>query len=323
MRNSSTKQLMLWFKDSVVKPTSRSIFQSYAKRYGAAMGLIYVGGYPKSGTTWISKMVAHYLTLPWVGHTHMAFGFPAVVHHHWDYHPTLDHSILVLRDGRDVMVSIYMNVIKGYLAVEESLAELGAVSPGRLVRFHVGRHANLRRRLRYLYGTNFDPWDTASNLPRFIEFEMKKPFIPEAKTPWPRYMSTWMERGKRVTCVKYEDMLDQAGRVLRSLLQVFEEEPKEEDISYVAQRFSFARMTGRMPGEEDRHSFARKGISGDWRNHFSLEACQVFDYYAGDVLIRLGYEEDHVWVQSPFPLAEATVGHVTREGLTDPRLQTT
>lgn len=308
MKNGSTKQLMLWFYDSVVKPASRSIFRFYAKRYGAAMGLVYVGGYPKSGTTWISKMVAHYLGLPWVGHTDIAFGFPAVVHHHWDYQPAFDRSILVLRDGRDVMVSIYMNMVKGYLAVEESLSELGRASPGRVVRSHVGRHANLRRRFRYLYGTNFDPWDTDRNLPKFIESEMKEPFIPEAKTPWPRYVSAWMDRAKQVTCVKYEDMLDQPGLALKSLLRAFDEEPKDEDISYVVRRFSFARMTGRMPGVEDRRSFARKGVSGDWRNHFSLEARQVFDHYAGDVLIRLGYEVDHHWAQASEGVSDADSG---------------
>ena len=29
---------------------------------------------------------------------------------------------------------------------------------------------------------------------------------------------------------------------------------------------------------------------------FSLSACEVFDHYAGDELILLGYENDHKWI---------------------------
>jgi hypothetical protein len=42
----------------------------------------------------------------------------------------------------------------------------------------------------------------------------------------------------------------------------------------------------------------RKGVIGDWRNHFTEEACKVFDQFAGNELIRLGYEKDHSWVQN-------------------------
>jgi sulfotransferase 6B1 len=39
----------------------------------------------------------------------------------------------------------------------------------------------------------------------------------------------------------------------------------------------------------------RKGIVGDWRNHFSEEHRRVFKQVAGDLLIRLGYENDTDW----------------------------
>lgn len=307
MNNGDFKQLLLWLNDSAAKPISRSLMQRYAKHYGATGKLIYVGGYPKSGTTWVSKMIAHYIALPWIGHTYLALGFPAVIHHHWDYHPAFDRSIVVTRDGRDVMVSIYMNLIKGYLATEESLAELGTASPGRLVRRYLGRHAALRRRLRYLYGPDFEPWDVVTNLPKFIDAEMQKPFIPEARTPWPQYVADWRNRSRQATFVKYEDMLERPTIVLSSLIQTgFHEEARSEDISYVVQRFSFTRMTGRRPGEEDRQSFARKGVAGDWVSHFSPESREVFDHYAGDVLMELGYEADRSWVQQQGIVPDAT-----------------
>jgi len=299
MKNSNTKQFLLWFSDSVYKPTSRSIVQLYARRYGKATGLVYVGGFPKSGTTWISRMVAHYLALPMIGHSYLGLGFPAVIHHHWNYHPAFDPSVFVIRDGRDVMVSIYSNmVVKGFCEVENALARLNQVSPGRLIRRYLGRHAVIRRRLYRLYGPRFDPEDVVGNLPKFIEAEMQKPFIPEARQPWPAYVSDWLSRGRKIAFVKYEDMLVQPEQTLTLLMQsLLDEKPRNEDITYTVGRFSFERLYGRKSGEESRH-FARKGIAGDWANHFSLEARQVFDHYAGDLLLELGYETDRDWVRA-------------------------
>jgi hypothetical protein len=39
----------------------------------------------------------------------------------------------------------------------------------------------------------------------------------------------------------------------------------------------------------------RKGIVGDWRNHFTEDHQRVFKEVAGDILIRLGYEKDTDW----------------------------
>ena len=59
---------------------------------------------------------------------------------------------------------------------------------------------------------------------------------------------------------------------------------------------SFEAVTGRERGSESSGDFARKGIAGDWRNVFTRESAEVFEAYAGDVLIRCGYEADNVWV---------------------------
>ncbi len=39
----------------------------------------------------------------------------------------------------------------------------------------------------------------------------------------------------------------------------------------------------------------RKGIVGDWRNHFTEDHRRIFKQVAGDILIRLGYERDTDW----------------------------
>jgi hypothetical protein len=306
MQNSSKKQFLLWLKDSVVQPSMNRASRMTAHRYGAALSQHYVGGFPKSGTTWITRMVAGYMALPWIGATYFAFGMPGVVHHHWDYDPSLARSIYVVRDGRDVMVSTYFNVTKAYMLRKHALSELSPISPARIAGFTVGRFAVLSRRLEHLFGRNFDPADVRRNLPRFIEAEMQKPFIVEARSPWPQHVRKWLDSSDSFTCVKYEEMLaDTRGTMAELLRDYLESEPVETDLDYVVRRYSFKRLTGRERGEESRSSDARKGISGDWRNHFTPESRSIFTHYAGDLLIELGYEPDDQW-QITEPPVEST-----------------
>ena len=54
--------------------------------------------------------------------------------------------------------------------------------------------------------------------------------------------------------------------------------------------------TQRETGTADNTRFVRKGIVGDWKNHFSREAAEVFAGLAGATLVRLGYEPDEQWI---------------------------
>lgn len=58
----------------------------------------------------------------------------------------------------------------------------------------------------------------------------------------------------------------------------------------------FARQSGgRAPGEEDVRSHWRKGVAGDWRNHFSPEHVRAFKQSYDPLLLALGYEKSADW----------------------------
>lgn len=58
----------------------------------------------------------------------------------------------------------------------------------------------------------------------------------------------------------------------------------------------FAKLAeGRGQGQEDVRSHYRKGTPGDWRNHFKEQHKDYFKEHYGDLLIKLGYEEDENW----------------------------
>ena len=58
---------------------------------------------------------------------------------------------------------------------------------------------------------------------------------------------------------------------------------------------SFERLTGRTKGEENTHSHLRKGVPGDWRNHFTPEHVRAFKADYNDLVLKLGYETDPDW----------------------------
>jgi hypothetical protein len=82
-------------------------------------------------------------------------------------------------------------------------------------------------------------------------------------------------------------------RVLRELVG---SEPDLTRLERAVKKNSFEEKTKRARGDESKGNFLRKGIAGDWKNAFTPEAARVFDAYAGDLLIELGYERDHSWV---------------------------
>jgi hypothetical protein len=69
------------------------------------------------------------------------------------------------------------------------------------------------------------------------------------------------------------------------------------------QRFD-AQAGGRKRGTEDPSSHYRKGVAGDWRNYFKGQHIDAFVEQFGDLLVRLGYEEDLRWSARP-ALADA------------------
>ncbi len=247
--------------------------------WGESFPFWYVSEYPKAGGTWFSRMVADYLDIPMPQYTIMPLGCQCVIHNHWMFSPRLRRVFYLYRDGRDVMVSFYFYRMRN-------------------VQQHPNSPFNRRVRARYeqTFGVNFDPDDIWSHLPAFIELEMRKPM--NARINWPTHIAQWcFPRRDNIAYVSYEELLAEPFEAMTRCISKFIDEPIDEQrLQATIDRYSFDRMAGRSRGVEDRSSFLRKGVAGDWRNHFSRQAAEVFDRFAGQTLIDLGYERDRSWV---------------------------
>lgn len=237
----------------------------------ASLPLYVVNEYPKSGGSWFGEMLGEGLGLPFPRNRAPSIG-SCIMHGHYLYRAGLRNVVVVWRDGRDVLTSFYYH---SYFRNDRD--------NGALVN-------QMRKRL------PFDDYrDIERNLPTFIERALTNPIRP--RFTWQRFVSQWRGCDKAMS-VRYERLLEDAeselARVLRELGQPV---PEEGRLREIVESHSFKRKSGRFSGEESNSSFLRKGIAGDWKNCFSREAREVFDFYAGNELISLGYERDHKWVE--------------------------
>ena len=52
---------------------------------------------------------------------------------------------------------------------------------------------------------------------------------------------------------------------------------------------------GRKRGQQDVKSHYRKGVPGDWKNHFTSEHIRLFKDRYNDLILKMGYESDPDW----------------------------
>lgn len=95
--------------------------------------------------------------------------------------------------------------------------------------------------------------------------------------------------------VRYEDLLRDPLDGFHGICDHFEVNLSASQLRKIVERHSFQRATGRAPGQTDEKSFNRKGIAGDWVNHFTPALKEKFKSIAGDALVRFGYEKNNDW----------------------------
>jgi len=114
---------------------------------------------------------------------------------------------------------------------------------------------------------------------------------------------SWSNSSFPVCCIRYEDLIKNPNRILKSALSDLEMDIDDSLLSRIIQKNRFRRLTigrklwkkGRKAGQEDQLSHYRKGIIGDWRNYFTADHKKMFKESTGMLLIDLGYEHDNNW----------------------------
>ena len=197
---------------------SHFITWGLGKRFKKAIPLVFVVGYPKSGTTWACQLAAGYLQLPFPRFPLFPVGFPAVVHGHELVHKDYPSCIYVMRDGRDVMTSLYYHI-------------------QRLV--HRGGARRVPKSQWPIYLEGKDPESVRKNFPRFLETQIPKTI--GCRHSWAYHVNSFLESTHpKLACLKYEDLLSDGARALaEEMSKLNGNEPEYERAQFVLEDFFF------------------------------------------------------------------------------------
>ena len=134
-----------------------------------------------------------------------------------------------------------------------------------------------------------------ANLATFIEHMFSQFKVSGKSINWKSHYKSFEDK-EDVLFLRYEDLLSDPGVELKKTLKHLRvAEVSNESIELAVDSYDFKTLARRSRGEENNYSFLRKGVTGDWKNTFNSKSCETFNRLAGDVLIKLGYEQDHNW----------------------------
>ncbi|XP_044062568.1 sulfotransferase family 2, cytosolic sulfotransferase 3 isoform X2 [Siniperca chuatsi] len=226
--------------------------------------------YPKSGTIWMQEILPLVLNggdltpiqtipnwdrVPWLEEKRLAvvvdqLASPRALVTHFPYHlmPPSFHTskakvIYVIRNPKDVIVSSYY--------------------------FH------------QMAGFLDDPGTFDEFINKFLEGRVMF-------GKWTDHVKGWRhtELGDRIMYITYEEMLQDLPAALGRISDFLGRHLSEETIQKIAQHCSFKNMKAnnmsnfslvpKVHMDPDKSPFLRKGIAGDWKNHFSSELLARF-----------------------------------------------
>lgn len=91
--------------------------------------------------------------------------------------------------------------------------------------------------------------------------------------------------------VKYEDLHADSRSWTEQLLGFLDVDVSEDSVNTCVESGSFKKQSeGRDQGQENRESFFRKGVVGDWRSIFDARTLATFMQLAGPMMKQLGYD---------------------------------
>lgn len=173
--------------------------------------------------------------------------------------PDLWIRFVIIRDLRDTLVSAYFSILFSHQAIANEIIEWREAL----------RNRSEEEGLLYL----MEEW-----LPRSAVIQ-----------------ESWINSGEKI--LRYEDLLQSDLQILEDVIVNQCQLPVSRDaLREIVHAYKFENLThGRQRGVEDRQSHERKGISGDWKNHFTDKVKEEFKNKFGQLLIATGYEKNPNW----------------------------
>ncbi len=253
-------------------------YTKYHDRYG--QHILYVAGLPKSGTTWLEKMLSSFpgftdIMIPGA----VAYEQKHGESHTFDFPPGLfsrfNNALVVLKlhahGSPENFLQLQQNQIN-YVVLYRDLRDV-AVS-------HVF----------YVQHTAYHPEHTI-----YKGLTIKQALLHFGNTLLPQFVQwvdSWYEHDHSPYSymLRYEDLVNDPFEKLGEVAKHYKLNAGEEDIRSIIEKNSFESLSGgRTKGADDNKSFFRKGISGDWKNYFDEEVTALFNQHSEAFNQKYGY----------------------------------
>lgn len=259
-------------------------YHQHGERY--SQKILFVAGLPKSGTTWLERMLASF-----PGYCHFV-PHDAVL---YELRFGESHSYQLPRQLFDRLQK-HLIVMKMHIN--------GSHHNARMLEENQIPYVVLYRDLRdvavsYVHYVRVTPWHPEFQVYQHLTIE--DGLVRFANTHLMDYESwirSWESNRHAALSLsmRYEDLLENTGEVFSSVVRHFELPVSDKLIKKTIKKHSFQRMSGgRARGEEQAGSFVRKGKAGDWKNYFTAEIKDLFKSKTGQFLIDFGFENDLDW----------------------------
>ena len=95
------------------------------------------------------------------------------------------------------------------------------------------------------------------------------------------YHAVWSLQSPRIVTSSYERMLEDFGKEFRKVSAFLGFDPTDETIEEIQAFFQIGRIRELCKEENERISFFRKGVAGDWKNHFTPDIQEDFEQWLG------------------------------------------
>lgn len=240
---------------------------------------IYISSYPKSGSTWLTRLLADVLNCPSGGST-----------------PEQDEKEIATegydRPGKYI-------VRKGHFRLVDNNIEAGrfrTVDNKIVPEPHRLNWQNVTNELLvFLYRDPRDicvsgAWHWRTTPQAFLDRMIKGDIARCGR--WDYYCQQHLENKCTIVEVSYEELLKDTFNELKSIIEYLGVEmPYDNWIKQAIERQSFKIKSAGMTEQEMRKNNMRKGITGDWRNHFTPAMNNKIWLEFGWMMERLGYSK--------------------------------
>lgn len=262
----------------------RAGYRIYASRYPNPV--LFVAGLPKSGTSWLERMLASF-----PGYHDVMI--PEAVAYEQSRGGSHDYDL-----PRDMFARFSNMLVISKMHVHGSPHNVSVLREARVP--YLVMYRDLRDvAVSYVFYVRRTPWhpehaqyrhlSPAQGLARFADT-----LLP-AYVQWVRSWHANRDRAKSIE-LRYEELLTNPKQRMTDVASFFGLNPEPAVLDEIVSANSFERMSaGRDAEKQQGESFFRKGVAGDWRNHLEGDLKSAYKRALSDFLIEFGYEQTETW----------------------------